>query len=395
MKLLQVVPEASQALPIVDAFLANEKGPGALAAVLNRAGVSLPPEVALVAMNRASGAATRPEELVKAFQKAGGLRPMKLQLTPAEMEEMMRRVSSKGDPRRGEKVYRRASMQCIVCHAIGGAGGVIGPDLVSIGSSAPVDYLVESLLEPSKKIKEGYHTALVTTRAGDNFAGAVAREDEREIVIRDAAGKETRIPKGEVASTTISPVSLMPVGLTASLREDEFVDLVRFLSELGKEGAFKTPPNRLVRHWQALQPHQRTRDAVGHYGTRVFAEEFPTYQWIPIVAMVNGGLPADELPQVRGRGKNRYGVGRFFLEAAQPAKVPVKINGRLRDLDLFLGEQEIKLSEGTATTVTLDLKAGRNKVTLAGLLGRGFDAVSVELLGDAGAAEVVTHAELK
>ena len=28
----------------------------------------------------------------------------------------------------------------------------------------------------------------------------------------------------------------MPVGLTSQIREDEFVDLVRFMSELGKEG---------------------------------------------------------------------------------------------------------------------------------------------------------------
>lgn len=128
-------------------------------------------------------------------------------------------------------------------HAIGGVGGVIGPDLVSIGSSAPVDYLVESLIAPSKKIKEGYHTTLVITENGDAFAGAVARENGDEMVIRDAAGQEQRIAKADIAKTTVSPVSLMPLGLTTSLREDEFIDLVRFLSELGKEGAFKTSPS--------------------------------------------------------------------------------------------------------------------------------------------------------
>ncbi len=32
-----------------------------------------------------------------------------------------------------------------------------------------------------------------------------------------------------------SPVSLLPPGLTASLRRDELVDLLRYLSSLGKE----------------------------------------------------------------------------------------------------------------------------------------------------------------
>ncbi len=108
----------------------------------------------------------------------------------------MKQVATIGDPKQGEAIYRRAApCNVIVCHAIGGAGGIIGPDLVSIGASAPVDYLVESLLEPGKKIKEGYHTTLVTLKNGNAFAGAIAREDTNEIVIRDAVGKENRIPK--------------------------------------------------------------------------------------------------------------------------------------------------------------------------------------------------------
>ena len=54
---------------------------------------------------------------------------------------------------------------CVNCHAIGGAGGQVGPDLVSIGASAPVDYLVESILQPNKAIKEGYHSLVVEARS--------------------------------------------------------------------------------------------------------------------------------------------------------------------------------------------------------------------------------------
>lgn len=309
---------------------------------------------------------------------------------------MMSLVAEKGDPHRGESVYRRAALQCTVCHAIGGAGGIIGPDLVSIGASAPVDYLIESLLEPSKKIKEGYHTTLVTTKKGETFAGAIAGEDANELVVRDAAGIEHRIPKTEIASNQISTVSLMPPGLTAQLREDEFVDLVRFLSELGKDGEFKTPPNRYVRHWQVLQPHERTRDAIGHYGEKIFAEDFKTYVWTPMYATVNGGLPAGEMPEVVGRGANRYGVGRFYLDVSEAGKVPLKISGKLKDLHLFLGEEEIKLpEEGNEAEIALDLKPGQHRLTVAGLLGWGFDQVKVELTGDAGQARALTLSEIQ
>ena len=374
---------------IFDAFLANKQGPGALSAALKNA--SLPQEIALTGVQKASSAATSPQGLVKALQDAGGLKPMKMALSPEEMEAMMSHVATKGNPHNGETIYRRAALQCVVCHAIGGAGGVIGPDMVSIGASAPVDYLIDSLLQPSVKIKEGYHTTLVTLKNGDSFAGAIAREDDNEIVIRDAVGNENRIAKSEIASNQISPVSLMPPGLTASLREDEFVDLVRFLSELGKDGDFKTPPNRFVRQWQTLMPHERTRDEIGHQGEIIFTEEIDSYIWLPIYSKVNGALPVDETPDVVGRGSNRYAVARTFIEVSEPGEIKLKFTGKLKDLVLFHGDKEIELPEdGEEAEITLKIKeAGRQKFTFAGLKKYGLDEVTLELLDDAGKTQFV------
>ena len=138
-------------------------------------------------------------------------------------------------PRGTGSIYERAQLACAGCHKVGGKGGVIGPDLSSIGGSAPVDYLIESLIEPSKKIKEGYRMSLVTTKNGDVFSGAIVSEDQNVIVIRNAAGNESRVPKSAIQTRQTSPVSLMPSGLTSSLREDEFVDLVAYLTSLGKQ----------------------------------------------------------------------------------------------------------------------------------------------------------------
>jgi len=371
-------PDGKDPFGVYDAFLATKQGPPALAKAL--ADAELPQEIALSGVHKASSAATSPQGLVKAIQKAAGLKPMKAQLTPVEMEAMMKAVATDGDPHRGEEVYRRAQLMCITCHAIGGVGGMIGPDLVSIGSSAPVDYLVESLIEPSKKIKEGYHTTLVTTKKGDAFAGAVASENGDEMVIRDAAGQEQRIAKSDIANTTVSPVSLMPPGLTASLREDEFVDLVRFLSELGKEGEFKTSPKRLVRHWQAMMPHDSTRDAIGHYGMGIFVDSKVDYQWTPAYADVSGGLPTAELPKMVGRGANRYAVARFVITAEQAGSIGLKLP-KTKDVTLFVGGKEIKLPENAGETVVpLKLPEGNSTITIAGLLGWGLDELRVELV---------------
>ncbi len=388
-EVLQNAPNGKDPHGIFAAFLATKQGPGALAKALTNA--KLPQAIALVGVQQASSAATKPEGLVKALQKAADLKPMKMALTDAEMEAMMEKVAKSGDPHHGEAIYRRASMQCIVCHAIGGAGGVIGPDLVSIGSSAPVDYLIDSLLQPSVKIKEGYHTTLVTLKNGDSFAGAIAREDANELVIRDATGKENRIPKADIASNNISPVSLMPPGLTAQLREDEFVDLVAFLAQLGKDGDFKTPPNRYVRQWQALMPHERTRDAIGHYGPLIFAEEIKSYQWIPFYAEVSGGVPIAEMPKVVGRGANRFGVARSFLDVSKAGPVRLKLSGKLNGLSFLHGEKEIKLpKDASETEITLEVKKpGRQKITVSGLNGSGVDTFKVEALDDAGTVQFV------
>lgn len=388
-EVLTDAPNGKDPFGIFDAFLANKQAPGALAAALKE--TDLPQPIALVGLQKASSAATKPQGLIDAIQKAGNIKPMKMALSPAEMEAMMARVANEGDPHKGESIYRRTALQCVVCHAIGGAGGIIGPDLVSIGSSAPVDYLIDSLLQPSVKIKEGYHTTLVTLKNGDSFAGAIAREDANEIVIRDAVGNENRIPKSEVASNSISPVSLMPPGLTASLREDEFIDLVRFLSELGKEGEFKTSPNRYVRQWQTLLPHERTRDAIGHYGNAIFVEEIETYQWIPIYSEVAGGVPADETPDVVGRGSNRYAVIRAFVDVPEAGPLKIRLGGKLKDLTLFHGETEIEIPEqGDSVDLSLPVKEpGRQRITLVGLKKYGLADISVELLEDAGKAQLV------
>ncbi len=388
---LRDAPGGKDPYGIFDAFLANKQGTVQLATLLGQ-GEKLPQEIALVGVLKASSSATRPQQLIAALQKAGDLKPMKTALTPVEMEAMMKEVAEKGDPHRGEKIYRRMALQCTVCHAIGGAGGIIGPDLVSIGSSAPVDYLIESLLEPSKKIKEGYHTTLVTLKNGDAIAGAIAKEDGNELVIRDATGKENRIPKREIASNNISPVSLMPPGLTAQLREDEFIDLVRFLSELGKEGEFKTPANRYVRQWQTLLPHLRTRDDIGHLGRKIFAEDFKGYQWMPLYAEVGGTVPTGEMPKVVGRGKNRYGVGRFFIDVPAAGTIKLKLSGKLSDMNFFHGEKESKLpKEATETVIKLKIKKpGKQKITVTTLLGWGADSVRVELLDDASKVKLLT-----
>lgn len=231
---------------LIDAILTRKDGPVALAAALT--GQSINADVATQALQKASASGGDTKALMDALTQAGGLSPVS-SLDAAQMAQLIDDVSKRGDANRGEIIYRKMELQCNACHAIGPVGSNIGPNLLSIGSSAPVDYIIESLLLPSKKIKEGYATAMVEMKDGSNFTGFLSREDDKEIQLTDATGQARTLPISGVSKKQVIPVSLMPAGLTNSLRLDELTDLIRFLSELGKEGEFKIQEDGTLRQW--------------------------------------------------------------------------------------------------------------------------------------------------
>src|SRR5207247_7720323 len=110
-----------------------------------------------------------------ALTRGANLETTEASLTDAEIQQIATSVATQGDPARGEKIFRRSELGCVSCHAIGGVGGKVGPDLTSIGASAPMDYLVESLFYPNRKIKEGYHAVVLETQDGQELSGILVR----------------------------------------------------------------------------------------------------------------------------------------------------------------------------------------------------------------------------
>tara|TARA_B110000483_G_C18087919_1_gene500767 strand:- start:406 stop:1158 length:753 start_codon:yes stop_codon:yes gene_type:complete len=232
-----------------------------------------------------------------------------------------------------------------------------------MGASAPVDYLITSLLDPSDKIKEGYHTTTVTEKNGNVHSGGLVSDGKKEVVLRDNTGKQIRIARADIKNINISNFSMMPPGLTAGLREDEFVDLVRFLSELGKEGDFKTGPQPYIRHWKALSSHSLTAVVMRHQGISIFTKS-KGLTWTDYYSRVNGEIRPAELPFVKysGRG-NRTCVVRFGLNPEAKGKVVLKINDTT-EMHLFDGEKEIKLPKNTSASVEVAAGGSDSRFTL-------------------------------
>lgn len=371
------------AMEILTAFMQNKQLPQTLAKALQ--GKQIPSEFAVEAIRMVSTRGTA-AGLEAALRQAGGVKAMAQSLDPAAMAAMVAKVQNSGNAQRGEVIYRRANLLCQSCHAIGEAGGVLGPNLVSIGGSAPVDYLIESLLEPSKKIKEGYHMSIVSLKDGRVFSGAVVQDGGQELVLRDPANQMQKIAKALIAKREMSPASMMPAGLTASLREDEFVDLVRFLSELGREGAYKIGTKRLVRTWQVMGAGigRDSIDHVRHVGLHALHEKDGQYPWELRFSQVSGSLPLNELseikmypwfPRIARFGLKLPGAGRVRLGLSSVEAVTVVVGDRI------LPKTEAELE--------LELPAGVTPISVViGRDAKGLEGFSVELLQ--GAAEVVT-----
>ena len=255
------------------------------------------------------------------------------QLTKQRIEELVRLVPS-GSPERGEMIYRRKDLACVTCHAIGGVGGKVGPDMTSLGASAPIDYLIESLFDPNAKIKEGFHSLVVVTEGGQVVSGVETDSNETELVLRDATNKIIRIPRAEIAERRTG-LSLMPSGVVDRLSQQEQVDLLHFLAQLGKPGDYDASQGGVARSFEILAGNHR----IEQQGASQIVQGEITEGWKPVQALVRGDVPGSLLKELTKQPSNISLVNVYLrtnVEATSegeivltvPAKAAMWLDGR-------------------------------------------------------------------
>ncbi|HEX5220464.1 MAG TPA: hypothetical protein VFZ59_12910, partial [Verrucomicrobiae bacterium] len=296
-------------------------------------------------------------DLVVAFAKAGGLNADTAALSGEVIKELATKAGSKGNPTRGEAVYRRSELNCVTCHAIGGAGGKVGPDLMSIGASAPADYIVEALLLPSAKIKEGYPSINIDTKDDQSISGTLARETPEEVVLRTATGAEVNVAKQNIASRQNGTISLMPTGLLDNLDERDKLDLIAFLSSLGKPGEFDASKSGVARSWR-VYPLTHT-DQQNGVVEGIWKKPLTDKMWQPTFAQVNGRLTREQL---EAKAKQDFWVGILQVFAAtelQTVKAgAVKLNLEATAGEVWIDEKKL----GGLGESVVELPAGTHRV---------------------------------
>src|SRR5262249_2036229 len=244
--------------------------------------------------------------------------------------------------------------------------------------------LIDSLLLPSKAIKENYHALLVTTTRGQQFTGIKVRETKTVLTLRTDQDKEIAIPVKTIEEQTPSKVSLMPDGLTDTLTRAELLGLVRFLSELGKGERWSVGRQKVARRWEVLEPNRETyRVLVGKSLSALAAGE-PGLTWEPVYSTVNGSLPLASLPTFRlGKEGQPQTLLRTQIEATAASKVQLKLNAA-KGLSIWLDGEPVK----PASAVTLDLKPGVHTLSIHVDRGERKDELRLEVEDTPAAASV-------
>jgi cytochrome c oxidase cbb3-type subunit 3 len=153
-----------------------------------------------------------------------------------------------GNAAHGKELFFGSAV-CATCHMVRGKGGRLGPDLTMTGSARSMDYLVESVRNPSRRLAQGiseamkefsqeYLTATVVDARGQKFQGTVLNEDNFTLQLIDTKEQLHLFNKSKLRSLEETRQSLMPAYDQKMLPEKDLQDLLAFLLAVdsGTEG---------------------------------------------------------------------------------------------------------------------------------------------------------------
>ncbi len=151
-----------------------------------------------------------------------------------ELTALLESSQEESDNENGAIMYQAAL--CAACHAFGGSGGNIGPDLTQISTRFSTDDLLEALVDPDKTISDQYSATEIDLKDGTLLWGRVIRENQDTLFLTQnpmQLDRITKIPKVTVEDTRHSDRSIMFPALLNRLNAEEVKDLIFYLQSGG------------------------------------------------------------------------------------------------------------------------------------------------------------------
>jgi putative heme-binding domain-containing protein len=135
-----------------------------------------------------------------------------------------------GDPQRGARVYESAA--CASCHVVDGRGGVLGPELTSIGALRGAPYLRDAIVKPAAAHPPGYLVVRAVQNSGPEIRGIRVNEDVFWIHIRDASGTVHVLQKSDLSRVDRELEGTLMPSYASRLQPAEVDDLIAYLATL-------------------------------------------------------------------------------------------------------------------------------------------------------------------
>ncbi|MEC7201639.1 MAG: heme-binding protein, partial [Verrucomicrobiota bacterium] len=132
---------------------------------------------------------------------------------------------------KGRETYEgHVLAQCGRCHEGGGEGVQAGPVLDGIGRRHDPLYLLESLIDPSANMAQGYENWQIVTAEGDQFFGRLIKQTAESWTLHSADGMKHVLPVEDITQSKLVSVSSMPP-MGGVLSAFELRDLVAYLQQ--------------------------------------------------------------------------------------------------------------------------------------------------------------------
>lgn len=149
----------------------------------------------------------------------------------ALVAEALPHMDGPADIARGRELF---AASCSMCHQVGDVGRRMGPDISGMGRHDH-ETLLTAILDPNAEVEPTYLSWVVRLRDGQTHVGMIARENERVVVVHNAAG-EFELRQSDVVERINTGFSAMPEGFEA-LGHDGLRDLLAFMRHEAERAA--------------------------------------------------------------------------------------------------------------------------------------------------------------
>jgi uncharacterized protein len=237
------------------------------------------------------------------------------------LDDLMFVTKEKGDAKLGKEAFKT---HCSKCHIHSGEGIAIGPDLTGMAVH-PKEELLVHILDPSRSVEGNFRVYTVLTADGQVLSGMLASESRTSLELIDTEGKKKAVLRDDVEELLASTKSVMPEGFEKSIKPEELVNLLEFLTQRGQYLPLDISKSATVASDRGMFLE---RDGV--------AERLEFSDWSPKTFR---GVPFHLIDPRQGTVPN---VIELFgpngtVSRSMPRKVSVNLNGPARSIHMLSG----------------------------------------------------------